>query len=343
VDRLYGGDAAALPPGAVLVRFALKPGAAFPDHPRVVSIHGIGEEGFDPPGKRQAEALAGLGIGPGLEAGSKKTPEEIYNNIKYSFPFPGLPESQAEEAQTGSGPGGQAGSGSEVHAPLGQALPEAPKEWFPGSLAAFREAFGGVAPGAEETKALDGLWSGSPAALAPAPEAVPDSGPDPAPLPALALLFPGAGHPAKAWPLVQYFELARRLPELGFSPVFVLGPAEIERGMDAGGYPQVRPGSLPALTGLLNRAGLVVGNDSGPLHLAGMLGRPAVGLFGPSSRRQWGPPGVAALARTIPCRPCTRTTAGLACPEPVCLAGMDVDTVLAAVRRVLARPETANP
>ncbi len=188
----------------------------------------------------------------------------------------------------------------------------------PGALADFQGFFGHVPPGPEESRAL----------AACAGEA--------------ALLFPGAGHPAKAWPLVQYFELAQRLPELGLCPVFVLGPAEVERGMDARGWPDewptVRPQSLSDLTGLLNRAALVLGNDSGPLHLAGMLRRPAVALFGPSSRRQWGPPGVLALARDMSrdqaCRPCTRTTVALDCAEPVCLSEMKVEEVLEALTRI---------
>lgn len=333
VDRLYGGDAAALPPWAALVRFALKPGAVFPEHPRVVSIYSIGEDGFDPPGKRQAEALARWGIEAGTQAEAGKEPEELFNKIEAHASSSELPATWNGGVPSGSGP--------DVPANPRLEFPDDSKEWFPGSLEAFREAFGGVDAGPQGAKAL-----GSPPAsldASPASDSSPDSSPGMDRRLPPALLFPGAGHPAKAWPLVQYLELAQRLPELGLAPVFVLGPAEIERGMDAGGYPRVHPGSLAALTGLLNRAALVVGNDSGPLHLSGMLGRPSVGLFGPSSRRQWGPPGVAALARDLPCRPCTRTTAGLDCPEPVCLAELDVETVLAAVRRVLARPETATP
>jgi len=36
---------------------------------------------------------------------------------------------------------------------------------------------------------------------------------------------------------------------------------------------------LHALTGLLSRADVVVSNDTGPLHLAGALGRPTVGVY----------------------------------------------------------------
>lgn len=155
----------------------------------------------------------------------------------------------------------------------------------------------------------------------------------------LALLFPGAGHRLKEWPLVKFFELAARLENSGLSPLFVLGPAEVERGLDTGGWPQVRLEDPGTLQDLLLTARLAVGNDSGPMHMAGMLGVPAVAIFGPTSRRQWAAEGVIALAaprEAAPCRPCTRSTHGLACADPVCLRAVSVDMAATAVDRALA-------
>ena len=47
--------------------------------------------------------------------------------------------------------------------------------------------------------------------------------------------------------------------------------------------------SLLQMVGLLRRARLVVANDSGPLHIAAALGRPTLGLFGPTSPDRFGP------------------------------------------------------
>lgn len=153
------------------------------------------------------------------------------------------------------------------------------------------------------------------------------------------LLFPGAGHRLKHWPRVKFLELARKLAALGLSPALVRGPAELERGFDPGGFPVLDPPDLPALQAALLAARLAVGNDCGPLHLAGMLGLPGVVLFGPTAARQWAPPGLTVLRGRARCRPCTLDTADLACPEaaptPPCLEHIGVDEVEAAVLRLL--------
>lgn len=157
------------------------------------------------------------------------------------------------------------------------------------------------------------------------------------------LLFPGAGHRLKQWPLVQFLELARRLAGRGLEPVFVLGPAELERGLRPAGHPTLAPPDLAALTDAMRGARLAVGNDCGPMHLAGMLGLPGVVLFGPTSARQWAPPDLAVVRASVPCRPCTLTTADLACPvagpAPPCLAGIGVDAVRERVEELLAATE----
>jgi ADP-heptose:LPS heptosyltransferase len=47
--------------------------------------------------------------------------------------------------------------------------------------------------------------------------------------------------------------------------------------------------SLMALPALVKRAGWVISNDSGPMHLAAALGVPTLGIFGPTDPRLFGP------------------------------------------------------
>lgn len=47
--------------------------------------------------------------------------------------------------------------------------------------------------------------------------------------------------------------------------------------------------SLLEMVDLISRARLVIANDSGPLHIAAALGRPTLGLFGPTSPDRYGP------------------------------------------------------
>lgn len=149
------------------------------------------------------------------------------------------------------------------------------------------------------------------------------------------LLFPGAGHPAKQWLLVQFFELARWLQGQGRSVRFVLGPAERDRGMEIAEFSVSCPDSLEVLRGLLLNARLVVGNDSGPMHLAGMLGVPGLALFGPASEEQWGPLGLRSIGLDPACRPCTRT-GRIACDDPRCMLEISQDMVRREVSALLA-------
>lgn len=152
------------------------------------------------------------------------------------------------------------------------------------------------------------------------------------------LLFPGAGHRSKQWPLVQFFELAAWIESLGLTARFVLGPVEGQRGLDVTGFPVTHPTSLHELQQVLVSADIVVGNDSGPMHLAGMLGVPGVVLFGPASRKQWGPVGLRPLAAGLPCRPCTHD-GRIACADAQCMEALDQGRVRREIVAILEKQE----
>ncbi|GAB6036277.1 glycosyltransferase family 9 protein [Fundidesulfovibrio butyratiphilus] len=142
------------------------------------------------------------------------------------------------------------------------------------------------------------------------------------------VVFPGAGHVRKQWPLVQFFQLAEILSRRGLDPLFVLGPAELERGLNPAPWPAVTPENDRELAWLLASARFVVGGDCGPMHLAGMLGVPGAALFGPTSFSQWGPVNMVEVTAGLACSPCTRTCADLDCPAPRCLEGIDSKQVV---------------
>lgn len=91
---------------------------------------------------------------------------------------------------------------------------------------------------------------------------------------------------------------------------------------------------LLTVVGLLKSASAFVGNDSGLMHLAAVLGVPTVGIFGSSNPAWTAPLGEAAVALAadgFACRPCYRRT----CNEPVfCLQTVTAAEVLAALRRL---------
>jgi ADP-heptose:LPS heptosyltransferase len=105
-----------------------------------------------------------------------------------------------------------------------------------------------------------------------------------------AVLVPGssAHRPDKRWPAERFAALATWLGGQGIRPVLVGTGAEATL---AAAIARAAPSALDLAgrTGLLELAGvlrgarLVVGNDTGPMHLAALLGRPCVVLYGAAS------------------------------------------------------------
>ena len=108
--------------------------------------------------------------------------------------------------------------------------------------------------------------------------------PQPAALSPVVLL-PGAGKRQKLWP--HFRELAKRLGDVALA---VWGPGEEELAKTTGARLAPRT-NLRELAHLLRDAALVVGGDTGPLHLAAALGTPVVGLYGPTNPARNGPYG----------------------------------------------------
>jgi heptosyltransferase-1 len=99
------------------------------------------------------------------------------------------------------------------------------------------------------------------------------------------VLLPGAGKPGKQWPVERFAELAKRI---GSDALVVWGPGEetLARSIGAAVAP---PTNFRELAFVLRHAKLVIGADTGPLHLAAALGTPLVGLYGPTDPARNGP------------------------------------------------------
>lgn len=99
------------------------------------------------------------------------------------------------------------------------------------------------------------------------------------------VLLPGAGRAEKQWP--HFAELARRI---GRDAVVAWGPGEEALARNVGAE-LAPPTNFRELAQLLRTARLVIGGDTGPLHLAAALGTPVIGLYGPTDPRRNGPYG----------------------------------------------------
>lgn len=115
----------------------------------------------------------------------------------------------------------------------------------------------------------------------------------------IACLQAGSAQPEKRWPVERFAEVGRRLAGAGARVVLIGSEAEAPLcGSVAqavgGAIPVAGETSLPVLAALLERATLLVTNDSGPMHMAAALGVPLVVPFGPETPERFGPRGRAA-------------------------------------------------
>ncbi len=117
------------------------------------------------------------------------------------------------------------------------------------------------------------------------------AGVTPAPLPSrYAVLVPGAAphRPEKRWPAERFGELAALLAARGMTPVVIgsgqEGPlASAIRARAPAAIDLAGRTTLCALGPILAGAEIVIGNDTGPMHLATLLGRRAIVLFSAAS------------------------------------------------------------
>jgi hypothetical protein len=121
-----------------------------------------------------------------------------------------------------------------------------------------------------------------------------------------AVLHPGSGSGRKNWPAPAWAEVVAGLTAARpLRLVVTAGPADdapLEALLGAlaaragatgpaGGVEVLRQPDLPLLAGVLQRASLYLGNDSGVSHLAAGLGTPAVAVFGVTDPTLWRPRG----------------------------------------------------
>jgi heptosyltransferase I len=112
------------------------------------------------------------------------------------------------------------------------------------------------------------------------------------------VISPCSSHALRNWPPVRFAAVAEHAAQRhGMRVILAGGPSELERqtGVQierACGMPlinQIGKDTLPELLALLARARLLVTPDSGPAHMATMVGTPVVGLYAATNPARSGP------------------------------------------------------
>jgi heptosyltransferase-1 len=112
----------------------------------------------------------------------------------------------------------------------------------------------------------------------------------------VALLHPGGGWGAKRWPAARYGALAAALKAQGYAVVVNRAPGEEQLADEvvrvSGDKAFAITMDMAELIALTRRSAFVIGGDTGPLHLACALGKPVIGIYGPTDPARNGPWGV---------------------------------------------------
>jgi ADP-heptose:LPS heptosyltransferase len=161
----------------------------------------------------------------------------------------------------------------------------------------------------------------------------------------VALIHPGssAATPYKRYPVSAWAAVARALRADGIACRVSAGSdaeLEIARAVVAAseGAAALAPPTpdLTDLAALVSQIRLFLGSDSGPLHVASLVGTPVVQVLGPTDpveNRPWAGTPSRSVRVPVGCSPCRR-----GCRAVSCMNVLSPDAVVAAARELLATP-----
>ena len=150
---------------------------------------------------------------------------------------------------------------------------------------------------------------------------------------------PGGRWLTKHWPVQRFVQLIDKLQKR-YGIKMVLVGDENDKSIAADIVSQAKipvtdltgKTNLRQLTSLLGGCKLLITNDSGPMHLAGALGKPVVALFGPTDSLLTGPWGKRhrILQSKVWCSPCFKRK----CKDIKCMESISVTEVFGAVEDI---------
>jgi heptosyltransferase-1 len=151
----------------------------------------------------------------------------------------------------------------------------------------------------------------------------------------------GSSWKSKDWSEVKYIELIEKFcssrPDVQIVLSGSSSHADVSERVVANSKGRIinlcNKTSLEELVSLISYSALVFGPDSGPGHIASMLGVPFVGVFGPTDTNRTAPYGkdVELIVSDVKCRPCYRRS----CPGlgQICMQLIQVERVLGAIHK----------
>lgn len=161
----------------------------------------------------------------------------------------------------------------------------------------------------------------------------------------LIALIQGTGWDNKTWKLERFAQLGRLLSLKENRKVMIIwgtGETEKEKAQKinrmASDKLLIAPlTTIAQLVSLLKRCSMVIGGDTGPLHLAAALGIPVVGLYGPTppSRNEPYTEKKEIIYHNLPCSPCWKRTCKNKTNE--CMDSIEVEEVMQRIENLEAK------
>ena len=166
------------------------------------------------------------------------------------------------------------------------------------------------------------------------------------------VLHPGTSKVERSWHVERFGILCQKIIKFDGKKLVLIGTkseeAIIKRIKDycpPGKVKVSTPINLRVLAGILKKSRIFIGNDSGMMHLAAMVGTPIVSIFGPGNPSTTGPymdsEYYEILSQGYSCSPCRQRFFKECKPsphnKPYCLEDITVKNVHDAIERLLKR------
>ncbi len=162
------------------------------------------------------------------------------------------------------------------------------------------------------------------------------------------LLHPFAGWAAKEWGLSKFIELAKKLADndecVIVSPNNYI-PADIKEENQKYGLKFAECNNVEELIKVIKGCKFFIGNDSGPVHIASLLGKPTFTIFGPTNPLHHLPYGRRHhfIQKEIICTPagdnkyCFTDAGRDGCPSFECMHQLSIEEVYNKVEAILSK------
>jgi len=157
----------------------------------------------------------------------------------------------------------------------------------------------------------------------------------------LIAIHPGTSAKAlfKRWPADQYARLGDRLVrELSATVLFTWGADEFEwvegirKEMEEPSLLGPKTETLTQLGEVYRQCDLYIGGDTGPMHIASLIGIPVVVIYGPTDPTENEPfGGHIKIRKQVGCNPCHNYS----CKELLCIKAVSADEVFKGTREIL--------